>query len=251
MAGWHHWLDAHEFGWIPEVGDGQGGLACRDSWGRKELDTTERLNWTEEYLLFRYESFLLLHIYFNLAKFVLSLSLSIFWKVVSSSDCLFRVGGGSPDRNMRVLFEWWKFIFTGVLVTLSVFTEVDSKSVCFYLWNLFLNVIGSGQFSCSCPLSQWCHPAISSSVVPFFFCPQSLPASGSFPVSQFFAWGGRSIGVSASASVLPMNTQDWSPLGWIVDWLASTIKQQQQSDCDSQGPNRKQIYTHFGDLKRV
>ena len=66
----------------------------------------------------------------------------------------------------------------------------------------------------SCPSSRWCHPAISSSVVPFSSCPQSLPASGSFPMSQLFAWGSQSIGVSASASVLPMNTQDWSPLGW-------------------------------------
>ena len=66
----------------------------------------------------------------------------------------------------------------------------------------------------SCPSSPWCHPAISSSVVPFSSCPQSLPASGAFPVSQFFTSGGQSIGVSASASVLPMNTQDWSPLGW-------------------------------------
>ena len=66
----------------------------------------------------------------------------------------------------------------------------------------------------SCPLSQWCHPAISSSVIPFSSCPQSFPASGSFPVSQFFALGGQSIGVSAATSVLPVNTQDWSPLGW-------------------------------------
>ena len=66
----------------------------------------------------------------------------------------------------------------------------------------------------SCPSSQWCQPGISSSVVPFSSCPQSLPASGSFPMSQLFAWGGQSIGISASASVLPMNTQDWSPLGW-------------------------------------
>ena len=61
--------------------------------------------------------------------------------------------------------------------------------------------------------SRWCHPAISSSVFPFSSCPQSLPASRSFPMSQLFAWGGQSIGVSASPSVLPMNTQDWS-LGW-------------------------------------
>ena len=71
-----------------------------------------------------------------------------------------------------------------------------------------------GVYSNSCPSSWWCHPAISSSVVPFSSCPQSLPASGSFPMSQLFTWGGQSIGVSASASVLPMNTQEWSPLGW-------------------------------------
>ena len=65
----------------------------------------------------------------------------------------------------------------------------------------------------TCPLSRWCHPAISSSVVPFFSCPQSLPASGSFPVSQLFTSGGQSIGVSASASVLPRNIKDWFPLG--------------------------------------
>ena len=76
-----------------------------------------------------------------------------------------------------------------------------------------------GVYPNSRPLSQWCHPAISSSVVPFSSCPQSLPASGSFPMSQLFAWGGQSIGVSASASVLPINTQDWSPLGW-TGWIS-------------------------------
>ena len=65
-----------------------------------------------------------------------------------------------------------------------------------------------------CPLSRWCHPTISSSAVPFSSCPQSFPASGSFLMSQLFATDGQSIGVSASTSVLPMNTQDWSPLGW-------------------------------------
>ena len=65
-----------------------------------------------------------------------------------------------------------------------------------------------------CPLSQWCHRTISSSVVPFSSCPQSLPASGSFQMSQLFASGGQSIGVSTSKSFLPMNTQDWSPLEW-------------------------------------
>jgi len=71
----------------------------------------------------------------------------------------------------------------------------------------------------SCPLSRWCHPTISSSVVPFSSCPQSFPASGSFQMHQFFASGGQIIGVSASTSVLPMNTQDWSPLGW-TGWIS-------------------------------
>ena len=75
----------------------------------------------------------------------------------------------------------------------------------------------------SCPLNRWCHPAISSSGVPFSSCPQSLPASGSFPMSQLFAWGGQSTGVSALASVLPMNTQDWSPLGW-TSWISLQSK---------------------------
>ena len=75
----------------------------------------------------------------------------------------------------------------------------------------------------SCLSSWWCHPAISSSIIPFSSCPQSLPASGSFPMSQLFAWGGQSIGVSASASILPMNTQDWSPLGW-TGWISLQSK---------------------------
>ena len=73
------------------------------------------------------------------------------------------------------------------------------------------------------PSSWWCHPAISSSVVPFSSCPQSLPASGSFQMSQFFAWGGQSIGVSASASVLPINTQDLYALGW-TGWISLQSK---------------------------
>ena len=69
-------------------------------------------------------------------------------------------------------------------------------------------------YSNSCPLSWWCHPAISSSVVPFSSCPQSFPASGFFPMSQLFSSGGQGIGVPASASVLPMNIHSWFPLGW-------------------------------------
>ena len=73
-------------------------------------------------------------------------------------------------------------------------------------------------YSNSCPLSRWCHPTISSSVVPFSSRLQSFPASGSFPMSQFFASGGQSTGVSASTPDLPMNTQDWSPLEW-TSWI--------------------------------
>ena len=78
-------------------------------------------------------------------------------------------------------------------------------------------------YSNSCPLSQWYHPTISSSVVPFSSHLQSFPASGSFQMSQFFASGGQSIGVSASASVLPMNTQDGFPLGW-TGWICLKFK---------------------------
>ena len=79
----------------------------------------------------------------------------------------------------------------------------------------------------SCPLCQWCHPTISSFLVPFSPCLQTFPASGSFPMSHFFVSGGQSIGVSASTSVLSMNTQDWFPLGW-TGWISL------QSKCDSQ-----------------
>ena len=80
-----------------------------------------------------------------------------------------------------------------------------------------------GVYPNPCSLSWWCHPTISSSVVPFSSCPQSFPASGSFPMSQVFASAGQIIGVSASASVLPMNTQDWSPLGW-TGWISLQSK---------------------------
>ena len=80
-----------------------------------------------------------------------------------------------------------------------------------------------GVRSNSHPSSPWCHPAISSSVVPFSSCPQSFPASESFPMSQLFAWGGQSIGVPALASFLPKNTQDWSPLEW-TGWISLQSK---------------------------
>ena len=81
-----------------------------------------------------------------------------------------------------------------------------------------------GAYSDSCPLSQWCHPTITSSVIPFSSHLQSFPASGYFPMSQFFASGGQRIGVSASASVLPMDIQDWFPLGWTY-WISLQSKE--------------------------
>ena len=85
-----------------------------------------------------------------------------------------------------------------------------------------LSIANSWSLLNSCPLNRWCHPTISSSVIPFFRL-QSFPASGSFQMSQFFASGGQSIGVSASASVLPLNTQDWSPLEW-TGWISLQSK---------------------------
>ena len=80
-----------------------------------------------------------------------------------------------------------------------------------------------GVHSNSSPLSRWCHPAISSSVIPFSSCPQSLPASESFPMTQLFTWGGQSTGVSALALFLPKNTQGWSPLEW-TGWISLQSK---------------------------
>ena len=86
----------------------------------------------------------------------------------------------------------------------------------------------AGIYPNPCPLSWWCHPTISSSVILFSSCPQSFPASGSFQMSQHVAWGSQSSGVSASASVLPMNTQDWSPLEW-TGWISLQSKDSQES----------------------
>ena len=96
----------------------------------------------------------------------------------------------------------------------------------------------------SCQLSQWCHPTIASSVVPFSSCPQSFPASGSFQMSQLFASGGQSIGVSASTSVLPLNTQDWSPLGW-TGWISLQSKGLSRVFSNHSSYTRTYIYTDW------
>ena len=95
-----------------------------------------------------------------------------------------------------------------------------------------------GVYSNSYPSSWWCHPAISSSVIPFSSCPQSLPASGSFPMSQLFAWGDQSIRVSIAALVLPMNTQDWSPSGW-TGWISLQSKGLSRVFCNTTVPKHQ------------
>ena len=92
-----------------------------------------------------------------------------------------------------------------------------------------------------CPLSQWCHPTISSSVVPFSSCLQSFPASGSFRISQLFTLGSPSIGVSALASVLPTNTQDWSPLGW-TSWISLQSKGLSRAFSNTTVQNHKMFF---------
>ena len=114
-------------------------------------------------------------------------------------------------KGFRKLIGFDLSFWVSLLLSCSVVSE--------YLWPRGLQHArlpcpspSPGLCSNSCPLRQWCHPAFSSSAIPFSSCPQSLPASGSFPVSQLFASGGQSIGVSASASALPMSIQDWLPL---------------------------------------
>ena len=116
--------------------------------------------------------------------------------------------------------------YQGLLILVQLSCSVVSNSLCPHELQHARPPCPSptpGVYSNLCPSSRWCHPAISSSVVPFSSCPQSLPASQSFPMSQLFAWGSQSIGVSASASVLPMNTPDWFPLGW-TGWISLQSK---------------------------
>ena len=107
-----------------------------------------------------------------------------------------------------------------------------------------------GVYPSSCPLSQWCHPTISSSVVPFSSCPQSFPASGSFLVSQLFAWGGQIIGVSASTSVPPMNIRDWFSLGWTARRSNQSILKEMSPGCSLEGLMLKLKLQYFGHLVR-
>ena len=119
-----------------------------------------------------------------------------------------------------------------------------------------LSITTSRAYSNSSPFSRWCHPTISSSVVPFSSCPQSFPASRSFQMSQIFTSGGQNIGVSASTSVLPRNTHDWSPLGW-TGWISlqskglsrvfsnTTVQKHQFFGTQLYSPTLTSIYDHW------
>ena len=150
MFEWHHWLNGHGFGWTLAFGGGQGVLLCCGSWGDKESDMTERLNWSE---------------------------------LMGLDD---------------MILVFWMLSFKPTF-SLSSFTSRNSS-------------LSPGAYSNSRPLSWWCHPTISSSVIPFSSCLQYFPASGLFQWISYSPSGGQSTGASASTSVPPMNIQDWFPL---------------------------------------
>ena len=135
----------------------------------------------------------------------------------------------SANQFVCIIFYFLNYLHV-CLATLSGFSSVQSLShVQLFAtpWiaahQASLSITSSQSSTNSCPPSRWCHPTISSSVVPFSSCSQSLPASESFKMSQLFTWGGQSTGVSALALFLPKNTQDWSPLEW-TGWISLQTK---------------------------
>ena len=142
----------------------------------------------------------------------------------SSSKPLFGLANscswkGGKHWQLQPALSWNMSVKTFRSSVSCVVGWVDELPFCQARWFLPCPLPTPGVYSNSHPLSRWCHPTISSSVIPFSSCLQSFPASGSFPMSQFFASGGQSIGVSASTSVLPMNIQDWFRLGW-TSWIS-------------------------------
>ena len=120
------------------------------------------------------------------------------------------------------LYHLWFLSFSSVQFSLLVMSDSLRPHESQHAWPPCPSPT-PGVHSDSRPLSQWCHPAISSSVIPFSSCPQSLPASESFPMSQLFTWGGQSTGASALASFLPKKSQGWSPLKW-TGWISLQSK---------------------------
>ena len=168
------------------------------------------------------------------------ISLWLNWGFLSEKCCWVSCVYFSAEHFFDTAFEFFKLSslisFHWVLWILFIFWVQAIYQICSVQFNhsvmsdsLWLHGLQPTRLPCPsptpgacsnpCPLSRWCHPAISSSVIPFSFCPQSFRASESFPVSQLFAWGGQSIGVSASASIFPMHSQDWLPLRW-TGWIS-------------------------------
>ena len=149
------------------------------------------------------------------------------WLSSSSSNKTLTKFNIHYDQNIQENWTWGTWEILNMIASVSV--QFNRSVVSDSLWPHGLQNTRPPcpsptprVYSNSCPLRQWCHPNISSSVIPFFSCLQSFPASGSFQMSQLFESGGQTIGVSAS-SVLPMNTQDWSPLGW-TGWISLQFK---------------------------
>ena len=207
MVGWHHLLDGHGFGWTLGVGNGQGGLACLWFMGLQGVgyDWATELNWIFTFIksLFSSSSFS--------ARRVMSsayLRLLIFLRAILIPAC----ASSSPTFHvMYSQFSSVQFSHSVLSDSLQPHESQHARPPC--------PSPSPGVHSNSRPSSWWCHPAISSSVIPFSSCPQSLPASESFPMSQLFTWGGQSTGASALASFLAKNTQGWSPLGW-TGWIS-------------------------------
>ena len=147
---------------------------------------------------------------FNCYQFILFLD-NFYWHVVDLQCASFKCTA-----------KWISYQFSSVQFSCSVMSNSLRPHG---LWHARLPCSSPTPKACSnlCPSSQWCYTTVSSSVIPFSSCPQSLPASGSFSMSQLFAWGSQSIGVSALISVLPMNTQHWSPLEW-NGWISLQSK---------------------------
>ena len=158
----------------------------------------------------------------KILKFVVSSRIRIWIQFVNVTHAFFSVSLSLQSFWEMMKGKWLCFQFSSVQFSRSVMSDSlrphepqHARPPC--------SSPAPRVYPNSWPLSQWCHPTISSSVVPFSSCPQSFSASGSFQMSQLFALGGQSIGVSASTSVLPMNTQDWSLLEW-TGWISLQSK---------------------------
>ena len=192
MVEWHHRLNGHELEQTMGDDEGQGSLVCCRLWGRKDSDMTQWLNKNKK-----------------------ALTHSMIEKEIATHSSIpaWRAHGETSLEGYSLSSV--QYSHSVVSDSLPPHESQHARPPC--------PLPSPRVYSNSRPSSQWCHPAITSSVVPFSSCPQSFPASVSFPISQLFTWGGQIIGVSASASVLQKNTENWSPLGWI-GWISLQSK---------------------------